>query len=194
MAAEPDPIFFKDAAALREWLERNHESATELWVGLYRVGTGKAGLRWADIVDEALCFGWIDSVRRSIDDERYMNRITPRRRGSTWSAVNIRRVGELIAEGRMRPAGLAAFEARKQADGGAYSYEVSPELSAAFEAAFRENPAAWERFQRLPASYRRTATWWVTSAKREDTRRRRLAQLIAASERGERLPQFDRRR
>ncbi len=194
MAVEPEPIFFADAAALRAWLEQHHATATELWVGFYRVGAGRAGLRWEEAVDEALCVGWIDSVRRRIDDARYTNRLTPRKPGSTWSAINIRRAGELIAEGRMRPAGLAAFEARERRDGGSYSYEVSPALGAAFEAVFREHPAAWEQFQRLPASYRRTATWWVTSAKREDTRQRRLAQLIDASARGERVPQFDRRR
>lgn len=194
MTAGPEPIFFENAAALRDRLERNHATATELLVGFHKVGSGNAGLRWNEVVDEVLCYGWIDSVRRGIDDERYMNRITPRKPGSTWSAVNIRRVAELIDEGRMRPAGLAAFEVRKQADGGSYSYEVSPELGAAFEAAFRANPDAWERFQQQPASYRRTATWWVVSAKREDTRRHRLAELIDTSARGERLRQFSRGR
>lgn len=193
MTDRPEPIFFPDAAALREWLERNSATAPELLVGFHKVGTGNAGLRWADAVDEALCVGWIDGVRRRIDDDRYVIRFTPRKPRSTWSAVNIRRAGELIAAGRMRPAGLAAFEARNQPDGGSYSYEVSAELGATFEAAFREHPAAWECFQQQPASYRRAATWWVTSAKRDDTRQRRLAQLIDTSARGERLRHLDRR-
>lgn len=193
MTAAPEPIYFADAVALRDWLERHHQTATELIVGFHKVATGNAGLRWAEAVDEALCVGWIDGVRRRVDDDRYVIRFTPRTPTSTWSRVNIRRVGELDAEGRLRPAGRAAFETRKQQDDGAYSHEVAPELGEAFEAVFRACPAAWLHFQQQPVSYRRAATWWVVSAKRDDTRQRRLAQLIDISTRAERLPHLDRR-
>jgi len=194
MSQQPVPIFFDDAVALRAWLDEHAATAADLWVGLYKVGTGKAGLRWPELVDEVLAVGWIDAVRKTIDDERYMIRVAPRKPGSTWSQVNIRRVAELTAEGRMRPAGIAAYEARKQTDGASYSYERNPELSAEQEAEFRANPAAWDAFNAQPASYRRSATWWVVSAKREDTRSRRLAELIDVSTRGERLRQFSRNR
>lgn len=192
MNTQPDPIYFADPAALRAWLDEHAAEATDLWVGLYKVGTGKAGIRWPELVDEVLAVGWIDATRKAVDDERYMIRIVPRKTGSKWSQVNVSRVAELTAEGRMRPTGLAAFEARKQGDSASYSYEQDSELNAEQEAEFRAHPEAWTYFNEQPASYRRSATWWVVGAKRDDTRERRLAQLIAVSARGERLRQFQR--
>ncbi|MCO5176287.1 MAG: YdeI/OmpD-associated family protein [Thermomicrobiales bacterium] len=194
MSQQPDPIYFADAAALRAWLDEHAATASDLWVGLYKVSSGKAGMRWPELVDEVLAVGWIDATRKTVDDERYVIRIVPRKTGSRWSQVNIQRVAELTVVGRMRPAGLAAFEARKQIDGAAYSYERTVELSAEQETEFRANPAAWTYFNAQPASYRRAAIWWVVGAKRDDTRERRLAELITISARGERLRQFQRKR
>jgi uncharacterized protein YdeI (YjbR/CyaY-like superfamily) len=185
----PDPIFFSTPAELRDWFEANHETATELWHGSYKKATGKPTVTWAEAVDEALCVGWIDSVRYSLDDERSAQRFTPRRKGSNWSAVNIAKVAALTAHGRMRPAGLAAFEARSEARSGVYSYEQRH--LAAFEpeeeAAFRANEAAWEWFERSAPSYRQAATYWVVTAKRAETRARRLATLIEDSAAGRRI-------
>ncbi|HET7767902.1 MAG TPA: YdeI/OmpD-associated family protein [Chloroflexota bacterium] len=180
------PKFFKNPADFRKWLEKNHDKKDELLVGLYKKGSGKPSIDWPQLVEEVLCFGWIDGVRRSLDDERYVNRITPRRKGSNWSAINIAKVQELIAQGRMHPAGLAAFEARKTDKGAPYSYENRDQakLDAAAERKLKANQAAWEFFQSRPPWYRRTATFWVVSAKREETRQRRLEQLIADSAAG----------
>jgi uncharacterized protein YdeI (YjbR/CyaY-like superfamily) len=143
-------------------------------------------------VDEALCFGWIDGVRKRVDETSYANRFTPRRARSTWSAVNIKRVQELIAAGRMRPAGLAAFEARSGDRTGVYSYEQRREaaLEPLQEERFRANAAAWEYWKAAPPGYRKMATWWVVSAKKPETRERRLGQLIEDSSAGRRLRQF----
>ena len=151
-------------------------------------------MTWPEAVDEALCFGWIDGVRHSIDDEAYTNRFTPRRRGSNWSLVNIRRVAALTEAGRMTPAGLAAFETRDEAKAAAYSFENRPQdFDPEYERRFREHPDAWRHFEAQPPGYRRTITFWVQSAKQEATRLRRLEQAIALSARGERLPQLDSR-
>lgn len=183
-----EPVFFASAEAFRQWLEENHASAQEIWVGYYKKGSGQAGITYPESVDEALCFGWIDGIRKSVDAGRYTNRFTPRRPGSNWSAVNVRRVQELIAEGRMRPAGLRAFEARKAENTGIYGYEQqTPAFDPALQAAFEANPVAWAFFQQQPPSYRRIATYWVMSAKREETRRRRMDTLIADSAAGRRL-------
>ena len=181
-----DPIYFESPAALRDWFDANHATATELWVGQHRKATGRPSLTWSETVDEALCVGWIDGVRYSVDSERFTQRFTPRRKGSNWSAVNIAKVRELTAEGRMRPAGLAAFEARSDARSGIYSYEQrgSATLEPAEEATFRANEAAWAWFEARGASYRQAATWWVVSAKRPETRARRLAALIEDSAAG----------
>ena len=178
--------FFAKPAQFRAWLKKHHASEKELWVGMYKVNSGKASITWPQAVDEALCYGWIDGIRKSIDAESYMNRFTPRRPTSNWSAVNIKRVHELIEEGRMQPAGLAAFEKRTDARSGRYSFEQSAEVSLepAMEQKFRKNKKAWEYFQAQRPSYRKQATWWVISAKREDTRARRLATLIADSAAG----------
>jgi uncharacterized protein YdeI (YjbR/CyaY-like superfamily) len=175
-----DPRFFATPADLRAWFEAHHADAGELLVGFYKKGRGRASITWPESVDEALCFGWIDGIRRRIDDECYSIRFTPRRPRSIWSAVNIKRAGELIEQGRMTPAGLAAFEARDDDRSAIYSYEqrhhaaLEPEQ----ERRFRANAAAWEWFQSRPPSWRRTAIYWVTSAKRAETRERRLATLI----------------
>jgi uncharacterized protein YdeI (YjbR/CyaY-like superfamily) len=185
MAGEA-PRFFGSAAQWRRWLEKNHTKAESLWVGYHKKATGKPSMTWAESVDEALCFGWIDGIRKSLGDESYKIRFTPRRPASNWSLVNTKRVKELTELGLMRPAGSAAFAARKSE--GNYSYEQRQ--AAAFtreqERRFRANKAAWKFFEAQPAGYRRVATWWVISAKREETRERRLAKIIDASASGRR--------
>jgi uncharacterized protein YdeI (YjbR/CyaY-like superfamily) len=172
--------------AFRAWLEQHHATDQELWVGFYKKDSGRPSITWPESVDEALCFGWIDGVRKSIDDESYMIRFTPRKPSSTWSAVNIKRVGELAEQGRMHPAGLAAFARRTEAKSGIYAYENrdSAALEAADEQQFRANAQAWDFFQAQPPGYRKTAIWWVVSAKQEATRRKRLATLIDDSAHG----------
>ncbi len=180
--------FFGSPSEFREWLEQNHDSAKELWVGFYKKGSGKAGITWPEAVDQALCFGWIDGIRKRVDETSYTNRFTPRRRGSTWSAVNIKRVGELTELGLMRPAGLEAYEQRDETKAQLYSYErAESKLVEAYERQFREHERAWAFFSTQSPSYRRTSSWWIMSAKKEETRQRRLAALIEASERGEKL-------
>jgi uncharacterized protein YdeI (YjbR/CyaY-like superfamily) len=178
-----EPIFFAARAELRAWLERHHTDRDELWVGLYKKRSGRPSITWPEVVDEALCFGWIDGVRRSVGPDSYANRVTPRRARSNWSAINVKRVGELIDAGRMTPAGLAAFEARTGDRTGIYSYEQrrNAALDAEQERRFRAVPEAWEWFQARPPSYRRAALHWVTSAKRPETRERRLRTLIEDS-------------
>ena len=184
-----DPVFFDDPSAFRAWLEEHHTRETELLVGFWKKGSGRASIDWPESVDEALCFGWIDGVRRSLGEESYTIRFTPRKTGSIWSKRNVERVAALVEEGRMRPAGLAAFEARSEARTGIYSHEreQAAEFSAAQLRAFRANRRAWKFFESQPPSYRRTATHWVVSAKREATRERRLAQLIEDSAAGLRV-------
>ena len=181
-----EPVFFASPGELREWLERHHGDRDELWVGLYKKASGKPSVTWPEVVDEALCFGWIDGVRRSLGPDSYVNRVTPRRPRSNWSAINVKRVGELIEEGRMTPAGLVAFEARGDDRTAVYSYEQrrNAALDAEQERRFRADAAAWEWFQARPPSYRRAALHWVTSAKRPETRERRLATLIEDSAAG----------
>jgi len=173
-------IFFETPAAFHAWLAQHHASAQELWVGFYKKGTGRPSITWPEAVDEALCFGWIDGLRKSIDEASYRIRFTPRRPASIWSAVNITRVAELSAQGRMQPAGLAAFAQRADARSAIYSYEQrhAAELGEEFEQMFQANPQAWAFFQSQPSWYRRAAAWWVISAKKEETKRRRLATLI----------------
>ena len=174
-----DATFFATPAEFRRWLERNHAKAQELWVGFYKKGTGKPSITWPEAVAEALCYGWIDGVRRSIDDDSYRIRFTPRKPNSTWSAVNIRTAQELIAAGRMRPAGLAAFQSRREDLERRYSFEQGEvAFEPWMEKEFRKRKKAWAFFESQPPSYRKTATWWVISAKREETRRKRLQTLI----------------
>jgi uncharacterized protein YdeI (YjbR/CyaY-like superfamily) len=180
------PTFFATPAAFRRWLSKHHESATELWVGFHKKGTGTPSITWPESVAQALCFGWIDGVRKRIDDERYMIRFSPRKPRSIWSNVNVAKARELIELRLMHPAGLAAFEKRSDARTGVYSAEQkNVSLGAAYERALRANANAWEFFKTQPPWYRRTVTWWVISAKKEETRQRRLAQLIADSAAGE---------
>ena len=187
-----EPVFFATPADWRAWLEEHHAGEREVLVGFWKKGSGRPSITWPESVDEALCFGWIDGVRRRIDDESYSIRFTPRKARSIWSAVNIARVAELTEQGRMQPAGLAAFARRSDDRSGIYSYErddaaVLPE---AYERRLRENAAAAEFFDRQPPSYRKVALHWVSSAKKEETRLRRLDQLVAESAQGRRLKQF----
>ena len=186
------PTFFATAAEFRRWLEANHATAPELLVGFHKTHTGRPSMTWTESVREALCFGWIDGIRRSLGDESYTIRFTPRKPRSIWSLRNVQHVEELIGEGRMTPAGLAAYEARKPERTGIYSFEhrQSARLEPGQEERFRADPAAWDFFQAQPPSYRKTAIYWVVSAKREDTRARRLAQLIEDSAAGRRLAQL----
>jgi uncharacterized protein YdeI (YjbR/CyaY-like superfamily) len=189
------PTFFATTDELRAWLEENHATATELFVGFYKRGSGKPSITWQELVDEELCFGWIDGVRKGIDDLSYSNRITPRTQRSTWSAINIARVKELIALGRMHPAGLKAFERRTDERSAIYSYEQrkTARLEPAAERSFRANKKSWAFFQAQPPSYRRAAVWWVIGAKREETREKRLATLIRDSQNGRTVGALTRR-
>jgi len=176
------PGFFKTPAALRKWLAANHTTEKELWVGFYKKDSGKQSITWPESVDEALCYGWIDGIRKRIDEESYQIRFTPRKPGSVWSAVNIRNVEKLIKEGRMEDAGLKAFAARKENRSGIYSYEQrSAELVEPYLGRLQRNQAAWKFFNSQPAGYRKQMNWWIVSAKREETRLKRLAKLIRAS-------------
>jgi uncharacterized protein YdeI (YjbR/CyaY-like superfamily) len=177
------PTYFPAPAAFRRWLEHNHASATELWVGFYKKGTGKPSITWPEAVDQLLCFGWIDGVRRSLGEESYVIRVTPRRPGSIWSAVNIARFGELELQGLVAPAGRRAFERRSEERSRLYSHEqaIEPRLEPAFEERLRADVAAWVFYTAQTPTYRRAAAHWVMSAKREETRERRLARLIADS-------------
>ncbi len=187
-----DPLFFASPQDFRDWLATHHAEESELFVGFWKRGSGKPSMTWPESVDEALCYGWIDGVRKSIDGESYTNRFTPRRPRSNWSTINIARVAELSAEGRMQPAGLAAFEKRTEARSGIYSYEqrTRPALGPEGEATFRANEPAWEFFQAQAPWYQRASTGWVISAKREETRMKRLARLIGESGHGRRLDQL----
>ncbi len=186
-----EPVYFRSGAEFRGWLAEHHAAANEIVLGYFKKGAKETGISYPESVDEALCFGWIDGVRHSVDANRYSIRFTPRRKRSIWSAVNIKRVGELIAEGRMQPAGLKVFEQRDPSRVEQYSFEnARPEFEPEQAAAFESRPGAWEFFQAQPPSYRKIATWWVISAKRPETRQRRLGQLIDCSERRQRLPAF----
>jgi uncharacterized protein YdeI (YjbR/CyaY-like superfamily) len=182
-----DATFFATVDDLRAWLHEHHATAGELWVGLYKTSTGKPSVKWPDVVDQALCFGWIDGIRKRIDNESYKNRITPRRPGSNWSAVNIKRVEELTALGLMQPAGRAAFEARRNRPA-EYSYETRPsELPEPYRSRFTANASAWDFFESWTPAQRRTAIWWVLSAKQHETRLKRLDTLIDLCARQQRL-------
>jgi uncharacterized protein YdeI (YjbR/CyaY-like superfamily) len=173
-------VFFDDPAGLRVWFKKNHKKALELKIGFRIAKNGAGGLTWEEAVDEALCFGWIDGVRKNIDKNTYYIRFTPRRAGSTWSARNIERIAELEKQGRMTKAGLVAFAARTQAKSRTYSYEQDqdPVLPAPMTAELKRHPAPWSAFQKMPPSHRRKWVWWVVSAKQEETRARRFEKLI----------------
>jgi uncharacterized protein YdeI (YjbR/CyaY-like superfamily) len=173
---------------LRRWFAKYHGAATELWVSFYKVDSGKPSVTWPESVGEALCFGWIDGMRKRIDELSYAIRFTPRRSGSTWSSINIRRVKELGEQGLMQPAGWRAFQARKESKSAIYSYEQRPNtLPEPHQQKLRKNPRAWEFFQAQAPWYRKTASWWVVSAKKEETRLRRLEQLIEDCAHGRRI-------
>ena len=177
------PVFFSSPSDWHAWLEEHHETHEELWVGFHKRDSGKASITWPESVDCALCFGWIDGVRKSLGETSYVIRFTPRRSRSVWSAINIKRVAELTKIGLMRPAGIQAFEKRTGNRSEIYAYEQrkGAALSGAYEKTFQANKKAWKFFQAQPPWYRRTASWWVISAKKEETRLKRLAQLIEDS-------------
>jgi uncharacterized protein YdeI (YjbR/CyaY-like superfamily) len=180
--------FFASGADFRRWLEANHDTARELMVGFYKKGSGKPSITYPEALDEALCFGWIDGVRKSVDDTSYTIRFTPRRPGSVWSAVNLKRAEELERAGRMAPAGLKEYHGRDPSKSGLYSYENRPsELDAGLAARFQANAKAWDFFQAQPPGYRRVAIFFVMEAKKEETRLRRLDRLIGLSKQGMRL-------
>jgi uncharacterized protein YdeI (YjbR/CyaY-like superfamily) len=186
-----DATYFPSASAFRAWLETHHATQTELLVGFFKTGTGEPTMTWTESVREALCFGWIDGVRRRVDDARYTIRFTPRKASSIWSAVNVKHVAELTAAGLMRPAGLSAYERVRTGKTAVYSFEQrTVDLPAPFERTFRTTTKAWAWFEKAAPSYRKAAVWWVISAKREETRLKRLQTLIACSAAGERLPQM----
>ncbi|GAB3692162.1 YdeI/OmpD-associated family protein [Spirosoma flavus] len=181
------PIFFDDQADFRAWLAENHDKATEVLVGYYKVSAGKKCMNWSQSVDQALCYGWIDGVRRTIDDESYCNRFTPRKSKSNWSAVNIQKVAELTQKGLMQPAGLAAFEKREESKSRIYAYEQAEAgLSDEYKKLFQANETAWSFFQKQAPWYQKQASNWVMTAKQEATRLSRLERLINVSEAGKR--------
>jgi uncharacterized protein YdeI (YjbR/CyaY-like superfamily) len=183
ISEEPPPKFFSTPKLFRAWLAKNHERADSLWVGYYRKDFGRPSITWPESVDEALCFGWIDGIRKKVDEISYKVRFTPRRPKSIWSAVNIGRVAALTAEGRMQPPGVAAFARREEQKSRRYSFEnrATAKLSPAGQREFRRDPAAWKFFRAQPPGYQRLAAWFVVSARRKETRRARLERLITAS-------------
>jgi uncharacterized protein YdeI (YjbR/CyaY-like superfamily) len=182
------PRFFKSSGEFRSWLSRNRASASELWIGFHKKASGKAGISYGEALDEALCFGWIDGVRKSIDATSYTIRFSPRKPKSLWSAVNTRRVAALTKAGRMDPSGLEVFRNRDPTRSRLYSYERErAELDGPLLERFRSRAAAWRFFESQPPSYKRTVTYWIMSAKQEETRSRRLDALIAESEHRRRM-------
>lgn len=182
------PHFFKNTGEFRKWLEKNHTTEKELIVGYYRKETGKPSMTWSESVDQALCFGWIDGIRRKLDNESFSIRFTPRRPDSNWSRVNINKVEELQKAGLMTPEGMELFNKRKDKSGERYSYENQPaQFPPEMEKLFRKNKAAWGFFEKQPPSYKKVRIYWVISAKQEETKLNRLNKLIVASEKGERL-------
>lgn len=186
-----DPRLFKDQAAFRAWLFKNHARVAELWVGFYNTKSGKSAMTYKEAVDESLCWGWIDGIKKRVDDDRYTNRFTPRKTVSKWSDVNLGRYAELDAEGRVAPPGKEAFGRFDPTKHRAYSFEARSEaFPPDLEKVFRKNQTAWANFTAQPPGYRRTAIHFVSSAKREETRLRRLDQLMEVSLAGRRLPQI----
>jgi uncharacterized protein YdeI (YjbR/CyaY-like superfamily) len=182
-----EPRFFRSQSAFRAWLTKHHAAAPELLVGFYKKGSGKPSMTWPESVDEALCFGWIDGIRRRVDDDSYTIRFTPRRPRSIWSAVNIKRAQVLADEGKMQPTGRAAFEARTENRSGIYAYEQrSATLPETYARLMKKHKAAWSFFLAQPPSYRKRIGWWIVSAKQEETRLKRLDKLIDESAHGRR--------
>ena len=191
MTIVAEPTFFPSESTFRRWLEANHDTAPELLVGFWKKGTGKASIDWPQARDQALCFGWIDGLRKSLGEEAYTIRFTPRRKGSIWSRVNVERFEALKAQGLMTRAGERAYEENKHKSG-LYAYEnEQKELSEEEERLFRTNEVAWSDWEKRPAAYRRSALHWITSAKKPETRAKRLGELIGVNAEGRRLPQYD---
>jgi uncharacterized protein YdeI (YjbR/CyaY-like superfamily) len=188
-----DITFFKTLTELHGWFEKNHENVSELWIGFYKKSSGIIAVNYKEALDEALCFGWIDGIRKAFDNNSYTIRFTPRRKGSTWSKINTDRVMELTESGRMQSSGLKVFNEKDVKRAELYSYENKPEkLEDKYIKRFMQHKKAWEYFQSQPPSYRRTVNWWVMSAKKEETRLRRLEILISNSEEGNKIPQMRR--
>jgi len=178
-----NPLFFSTPMKFRKWLEKNHQTESFLIVGFYKVKSKKESMTWSESVDEALCFGWIDGVRKSIDKDAYQIRFTPRRKNSVWSAVNIKKIKKLTKLGLMQPAGIAIYKNRDPSNGNGYSYgKMDAKFPLDFEKQFKENKKAWEYFQNLAPSYRKLSIHWVTSAKQEKTRLKRFKLLLIDSE------------
>jgi uncharacterized protein YdeI (YjbR/CyaY-like superfamily) len=181
-------LFFPTQLDFREWLEKNHLKENELLVGFYKVGTGKPSLTWSESVDQAICFGWIDGIRKSIDNESYSIRFTPRKPTSAWSAINIKKVEQLTKQGLMKPEGIEAFQKRKGNKSGIYSYENEPaKFPESYRKKFTSNKKAWAYFISMPPSYQKITTRWVMEAKQETTRIRRLEILIKDSDAGQKI-------
>jgi len=182
------PRHFASQAEFRRWLEAHHASARELWVGFYKKASGKRGLEYKEAVDEALCFGWIDGIKKRVDEASYTHRFTPRTAGSIWSAINLKRMKVLIASGLVSKAGLETYERRDPRRAGLYSFENRPQsFDAAIERRFKSNARAWEFFRAQPPGYRKLVTFWIMSAKKEETRMRRLDAVVAKAAEGKRL-------
>lgn len=184
-----EPHFFKTPADFRKWLDKNHEKESELLVGFYKTGTGKPSITWPESVDQALCFGWIDGVRKSLGEESYTIRFTPRKKTSIWSAVNIKKMEDLTDKGLVKPAGLKAYEHRTEAKSKIYSHERTEDakLPAAMEKTFKANKKAWEFFTKQAPSYQKVIFHWITSAKQEKTQQSRFEKVLEASKEGKRL-------
>ena len=181
-------VFFPKQSDFRKWLGKNHDRKKELLVGFYKVSSGIPSITWSESVDEALCFGWIDGLRKSVDKDSYCIRFTPRKAKSIWSAINIKKVEELTQKGLMRPAGLEIFNKREENKSRIYSFENRPKkLNRDFENKFKEDKKAWSQFLSMPPSYQKTAIFWVMSAKQEATRQKRLDMLIKDSKEGQKI-------
>jgi len=189
-------LYFKTSAELRQWFEKNHDHVQEQWIGYYKKNSGKPSITWQESVDQALCFGWIDGIRKSVDEGRYTIRFTPRKPTSNWSAINIKRVAELKKLGLMKKEGLALFENRDKRKSNLYSFEQrrNPAFSTTLLKMFKANKSAWKYFLSKPPSYQRMATWWVISAKQKETKLRRLQQLISDSEKRRTIPVLTRKK
>jgi uncharacterized protein YdeI (YjbR/CyaY-like superfamily) len=182
------PRYFKSQAEFRRWLEAHHASERELVVGFYKKASGKGGIGYKEAVDEALCFGWIDGIKKRVDEASYTHRFTPRRAGSIWSAINLKRMNELIALGLVSTAGLDTFERRDPKKAGLYSFENRPQaFDAVIARAFKANARAWAFFRAQPPGYQKVLTFWIMSAKKEETRLRRLDVLVRRSAEGKRM-------
>ncbi len=186
-----EPIFFKDGMAFRKWLTKNHKKKTEQWVGYYKKATKLPSMTWSESVDQALCFGWIDGIRKSIDIKSYKIRFTPRRSNSNWSAINVSKMGELIGQGLMTDAGLQVFDEKRAAKTATYAYEQKKaKLPPDYLSQLKANKKAYAFFKKLPPSTKQPSVWWIISAKRKTTQLRRLQQLIDCCEQGVRIPQL----